>query len=91
VHAFLFSIYQQRQVQRNPLCTSHPVYKCSACTQVAYLAKRNTDMLPEQMTALPCASTFPGSPARDAVPMASATVTVSVPTTQQPHATTPAP
>lgn len=78
---------QQRQVQRHPLrhTTPHlcitPSLCCrSACTaQVAYLAKRNSDMLADQMTALPCASTFPGSPAAGAVPMASATVTVSAP------------
>lgn len=41
------------------------------------MAKRNSDMLPNQVTALPCAATFPGLPGAGATVLPSATVTVS--------------
>jgi hypothetical protein len=46
--------------------------------QAAYLSKRQSDLLPSSMTALPCSSKFPGLPGPGAQVVSSKTVTVSI-------------
>lgn len=47
--------------------------------QVAYMAKRQSDMPAAQVTPLPCAGTFPGAPGAGATTIPSATISVSQP------------
>lgn len=59
-----------------PWCWCGCVSLVSCCLQVAYMAKRQSDLLPSQVTPLPCASTFPGMPGAGAAAISSITINV---------------